>query len=142
MRYDVRTETFIAAPPERVWAELVDFASWSSWNPFIVSMSGEARLGTPVVLKARSPDGRVFGFRSRLDTVVEARELSWTGGVPGVFGGRHWMRLTPVDGGVRFEHGESFRGLVVAIMGAKGMGELVPAYDAMNAALKARVETG
>ena len=141
MKYDIHTETFIAATPERVWAELVDFPSWAEWNPFVISMQGEVRREAPVRLKVRTPDGRVFRFRSRLDTLAERRELSWSGGTPGVFGGRHWMRITPVEGGVRFEHGESFRGLLVAVMGAKGMGALVPAYAAMNAALRARVET-
>jgi hypothetical protein len=140
LKHEIRTEIFIAAAAERVWAELVDFPAWETWNPFVISMQGEVRREAPVSLQVRTPDGRLFRFRSRLDTLAESRELSWSGGTPGVLGGRHWMRLTPVDGGVRFEHGESFAGLLVALMGAKGMNALVPAYEAMNKALKARAE--
>ena len=33
----------INAPPSRVWAVLTDFAAMPGWNPFIRSISGEAK---------------------------------------------------------------------------------------------------
>ena len=36
----IDTETLIQAPPQRVWSVLTDFAAYSQWNPFIVSITG------------------------------------------------------------------------------------------------------
>jgi len=50
----IETTELIAAPPERVWTILTDFASYPDWNPFIVEGSGDAREGERLELKARA----------------------------------------------------------------------------------------
>lgn len=50
----VRTTIDIAAPPERVWSILTDFAAHPQWNPFITAIWGELKTGGG----CRSPPGR------------------------------------------------------------------------------------
>ncbi|WP_083862001.1 SRPBCC family protein [Halogeometricum pallidum] len=42
---EIQTEIEIDAPPETVWEQLTDFASYEQWNPHISRVSGELREG-------------------------------------------------------------------------------------------------
>jgi len=42
MTWHIATEILIQAPPTRVWQVLTDFGAYPQWNPFIVSLQGEA----------------------------------------------------------------------------------------------------
>lgn len=142
MIFAVRTEIQIDAPVAAVWAVLTDFAAYPEWNPFIVRLDGRPEVGRAVRVAAKAPGiDRPLTFRSILDTLEPERELSWSGGVPFVFGGRHWFRLTPQGPSTRLEHGEDFKGVLTRI-GRARMETLPPAYEAMNRALKARAEAG
>lgn len=39
----ITTEIEIAAPPDAVWAVLVDYDRYSEWNPFISKLSGDKK---------------------------------------------------------------------------------------------------
>ena len=75
-----------------------------------------------VALGDRVPRGRsVLRLRGlpipipvKILAVEPGREIRWRGGVPLVFTGEHYFRLTPVGAGTRVEHGEVFRGIVGA----------------------------
>ena len=47
----------IAAPLDRVFAVMIDFASYPRWNPFVIRVDGEARVGAPLALTVRWKGG-------------------------------------------------------------------------------------
>jgi hypothetical protein len=47
----------IAAPIERVWQIMLDTARYGEWNPFVVRIEGEARMGGELMLHVRWPSG-------------------------------------------------------------------------------------
>jgi hypothetical protein len=74
---------------------------------------------------------------------VRPERLSWLGrvGLPGLFDAEHHFFIEQRDdGGVRFHHGERFRGLLLPFMKTMLQRDIRPAFEAMNRALKQRVE--
>jgi hypothetical protein len=138
----LQTELAIAAPVERVWRVLTDFASYPDWNPLIVLARGEARAGARVAFRVRAlPSGPPLRFTATLQR-CDGHRLEWTGGVPLVFRGRHSFRLIDEAGGTRLLHGEEFTGVIARLMGRRGIDRFRPAYEAMNEALARRVAEG
>jgi hypothetical protein len=140
----LHTETFIDAPPERVWRTLTELASYPAWNPLLVEALGEVREGGRLRVKAASPSGsgRRFGFTATVVRVEPARALVWKGGLPGVLHGEHFFHLTPEGEGTRFVQGETFTGLLSLLLPSGLTGKLERAYAGMNEALARRVKAG
>ena len=137
----LRTEILVPAPPERVWAELTDFASFPDWNPLVFEAKGPAEPGAHV--KIRVPNlarpNQVVGITARITRFEPARELSWIGSVPIVFSGEHYWSLRPAPGGTQLEHGERFDGLMPRLWGRRRLESFRPAYERLNVALVERV---
>ncbi|MGY1736207.1 SRPBCC family protein [Geodermatophilus sp. SYSU D00684] len=132
----------IDAPPERVWAELTDLGAYPEWNPFIVRAEGDVVPGARLSLRMQPVGGRVLTIRPRLREVAPARELRWLGrlGVPGLFDGEHAFRLEPAGAGTRLVQEETFRGVLVPLLARSLRRSTLPAFEAMNRALKERAE--
>lgn len=140
----VRTEDFIAAPPEKVWAVLSDFGGYAAWNPLLLEARGRLEVGARVVMRAYPPGGPAWWamrFTATLVRVESPGALEWTGGVPGVLQGRHFFHLTSEGRGTRLVHGEEFRGAATALFGGQRVEAIRSAYAAMNRALAERVRT-
>src|SRR6187401_3031320 len=93
---EIRTEIEISATPAEVWAELVEFPRYPEWNPFIVSLRGETKVGTSLEVTMSLPDSnKEHTFRPRLVKCEEAAELRWLGHLwmKGLFDGEHFFRL-------------------------------------------------
>jgi hypothetical protein len=139
---EVVTEIEIDAPPERVWDVLTDFESFPEWNPFLREADGERTVGSRLKVRIEPPGGRAMTFRPKVIAVEPNRELRWLGRVlvPGLADGEHVFSLeSSTEGRTRFVHREEFRGPLWALL--KGTLERSEeGFDAMNAALKARVE--
>jgi len=137
----IDTVITIDAAPERVWAILTDFARVSSWNPFITSISGDLAPGSHLEVDIEPPGMRAMRFKPRVEVLKPQRELIWLGRafIPGLFDGRHYFRLADDKGGTRFEHGETFRGLLVPLLRGT-FGAIEEGFAAMNAALKRKAE--
>ncbi len=136
------TEVDIHADPRAVWNVLTDLASFHEWNPFIVEASGEITVAGRLELRMSPPGGRSMTFKPKVTEVAAARSLEWLGrlGVPGLFAGRHRFDLEPIDGGTRLIHSEEFTGILVPVF-AKVLDERTKfGFEAMNAAMKERVE--
>ncbi|KAB1186975.1 MULTISPECIES: SRPBCC domain-containing protein [Haloferax] len=143
MARKLTTSTEIDAPPERVWDVLVDFDRYDEWNPFM-RIAGRANMGATLVVRLMPPGGRESVFEPDVIRYEKHREFGWLGHlfVPGLFDGEHQFRLEPLDGGTRtrFEHVETFSG-VLAGLTLRFIGDETKAgFEAMNEALKIRVE--
>lgn len=138
--FRLRTEAFIDAPPDAVWAVLGDFAHYPTWNPLMVEARGRVERGAHVKMKVRPPGrlGRVYGFTATMSRVEPPRALEWTGGIPGLMHGRHYFLLSQEGTGTRLVHGEDFSGVVTWVAGRQ-LKTLQSSYEALNRALAERV---
>ncbi len=138
----IHTEIEIAAPASKVWDILIATDRWSEWNPF-VRMQGHAAVGARVEITLTPPGKSAMRIRPRIVKLDPGHEVRWLGhlGVPGLFDGEHGFRVTPAGAGrCRFEHFETFSGLLRApILWLVG-DSTRRGFEAMNIALKARAE--
>ncbi|GGE57669.1 SRPBCC domain-containing protein [Actibacterium pelagium] len=139
----LKTEVVIDAPPSAVWQTLMQTQDYADWNPFICDLSGELAVGNKISATIRLPESNPMTFSPTILASDPQKELRWVGklGVNGIFDGEHYFTLEPrADGTTLLKHGETFRGLLayplMALIGAKTKA----GFDAMNSALKQRVE--
>jgi hypothetical protein len=139
-----RIETHVDLPacPSAVWEQLTDTAAMGSWNPFITSLSGVLRVGERLKVRVVPVGGRPMTFKPRVTVVEPGERLEWLGtmGMPGLFDGRHSFTLTSAgEGRTRLVQAEEFSGALVPLAG-KMLGKTEAGFEAMNAALLARLE--
>lgn len=138
----IRTECLIPAAPGAVWAVLADFDRYAEWNPLNIKAVGQARPGAkvPMTFLNLSKPGTTIDQVVTVIACEPGRSLAWGGSVPLLFKGRHHFTLTPEGQGTRLLHGEDLRGLIpMTFSKAQIARDFVPAYEALNAALAARV---
>jgi hypothetical protein len=136
---ELGSEIEIEAPADRVWQILTDFEQYPRWNPFLVSVTGEARQG--VQLRARAGG---MTFRPVVQRAVPGRELRWLGRLllQGIFDGEHHFEIEPLsEQRVRFRQSEKFRGVLVPLLWPFIGGSTLRGFQAMNSALKQRAES-
>lgn len=137
------TEVRIDASVERVWSVLADFASYQSWNPFIVDASGEAAIGNRLHLRMQPPGGRAMSFKPRVTAAEPPRLLEWLGkvGIRGLFDGRHRFVLADRDGGTVVTQSEEFTGILVPFVWGSMRERTRSGFEGLNHALKTRAES-
>lgn len=135
-RKTFHVETFIAAPPEKVWAVLTDNQSYPEWNPTFVEVQGPYVQGAKVLNKVRDPGGKVMEMTATVKTLTEAHELRQQGGLPGIITFDHQWLLEPVQGGSEVTQHEVDRGFYLWFWNSDW---IEPAYRRVNEALDARV---
>lgn len=141
---EVHTEIDSAAPPERVGAILMDFATYPQWNPFIKAIVGPLQPGAWLAITIQPAGSKPMRFAAKLLAVTPRCELRWRGRlfVPCVLDGEHRLAITPrPDGTTRFSQGERFSGLLVGLMRSGLTRDTQCGFEAMNEALKARAES-
>ncbi|MBT8163959.1 MAG: SRPBCC domain-containing protein [Acidimicrobiia bacterium] len=138
------TSIDIDASPERVWEVLMDFEAYPGWNPFITSIEGDQRVGGRLKARLSPPGGKGMTFKPTVQVFEEGTELTWLGRLvmPGIFDGRHTLRVEPREGGSRFIQRERFTGILAGLM-MRFIGEdTEKGFHLMNGALKERAEAG
>ena len=139
------SEIDIDAGPAEVWAVLTDLTAYDEWNPFIVHADGTARIGDRLTLRMRPAGGRTGTFRPTVLESSAGSRLRWLGrlGIPGVLDAEHTFTIDArPDGGTRLRQDEEFRGVLVPFLARSLDRGTLPAFHAMNQALKQRVEHG
>jgi hypothetical protein len=141
MRHEIRTEIDIEAPPEQVWAHLVDLPAWADWNPFITSAAGSPEVGRRLTLRMQGPGGRGMTLRPTVTDASRNAAFEWLGhlGVPGIFDGRHRFELSATDTGTRLVQRESFGGVLIRPLRRWLDGGARAGFEAMNDALRRRI---
>jgi hypothetical protein len=123
MSKELFSSTEIDAPAEQVWAILTDFAGFKSWNPFVVDARGHAEVGSQLTLRMQ-PVGWLGRFR-----------------VPGLFDADHSFVVKPLGAScTALVQREQFSGLLVPFFRRSLDRGTLPAFEAMNAALKDQAE--
>ena len=138
MATSIQTQIVIQAPKEKVWQVLMDFEKYPDWNPFILSITGEAKTGCKIAVKFEE-----MTFKPKVKIVEENSTFEWLGHllIPGIFDGRHRFELIDNgDGTTTFKQSENFKGILVLLIKKKLVRDFQPKFEAMNEALKKRVE--
>ena len=110
-RKTFHVEAVIAAPPEVVWAVLVDTSSYPDWNPVFVEVEGTYAEGAKLLNKVRDPSGNLLEMTATVTTLVPARELRQKGGIPGFLTFDHQWLLEAVPDGTKIVQHEVDRGI-------------------------------
>ncbi|MEL0150590.1 MAG: SRPBCC domain-containing protein [Rhodobiaceae bacterium] len=131
-----RAEITIAAPPEKVWAVLMDTQSYPDWNPTFVAVSPPYALGAKISSRVVKPDGSFIDMTPTVKTLRANRELGQGGGVPGILTYHHKWLLEPVAGGTHVRQIDVDRGGFLWFWDSSWV---EPAYQRANEALAARV---
>src|SRR5437667_12886986 len=94
---ELRTEIEIDAPPERVWAVLIDFEKFPDWNPFIRRSHGNWLVGSRLDVLLGASGTRPMRLRPTGQAGVPHRGLRWLGrlGLPWLFDGQHALQIGP-----------------------------------------------
>lgn len=136
---ELRTETDIAAPVDRVWHILMDFDGFPRWNPFIRSVHGRPEVGSQLDVEIGPSGSRGMRFRPKITSVVPNREFRWMGhvGFRGLFDGEHIFELKSLGAaGTRFVQRERFRGVLVPFMARRLEKSVRRGFEEMNRALR------
>ncbi len=138
-RLETRIDT--DASPKEVWAVLMDFDSYPEWNPMIVSLKGEAKVGAKLRNTIALKPGRQMSFKPTVVEYDPGRRFGWKGklGPGGLFDGLHRFEVQPSATGATFIHSEEFSGLLPPLLGGV-LRATHKAVIAMNEALVAEVE--
>ena len=138
----VTAAAWIDAPPRAVWAVLTDLDRYPEWNPLFPRATGDLAVGRRVTLRSARDGGRSTTIRPRVTVVTPETELRWAGHLPGsiLVAGEHSFTLKPGNGGTLIMQRGAFRGFMVRFSG-HALDRAEAGFQALNGALKARVET-
>jgi hypothetical protein len=115
----IETKVNIDARPEEVWDVLMDFPSYPSWNPMVVELAGDARLGERLEVTIAMKGGRRMRFTPTVVEYEQGRRFGWLGRVlvRGLFDGLHRFEIEANGATTTFVHSEEFRGLLPPLLG-------------------------
>jgi hypothetical protein len=133
----------IDCSPARVWEVLTDLGAYPQWNPFVVRAEGRIEVGSRLSLRMQPVGARAVSLRPTVLDAVEGSHLRWRGRlwIRGLFDAEHDFRVEALDGGrSRLTQNERFTGLLAPVMSRSLDRHTLPAFEAMNAALKLRAE--
>lgn len=141
---EVRAEVEIAAPAERVWQVMTNFAAYPNWNPLFRRIEGRAKTDSHLVVRLEPTGARGFTGKGRVIRVDAPRELHWQGShlpVPGLFQCQFACSVEPMPGQrTKLTLSDKFSGLLVSMMAGYLDNSVAPALDAMAQAVKERAE--
>jgi uncharacterized protein YndB with AHSA1/START domain len=131
----------IQAPPERVWAVLVDGPAWSSSDSGVDALEGRIAPGETITIRSKAAPGRAFPVK--VTTFEPGSRLVFSGGMPlGLFKGvRTYSLAAGPDGATTFRMREEYSGPLLGMMW-RSMPDLGPSFSQFANGLKRQVEGG
>lgn len=139
----ITTEVEINAPASAVWDILADTGEYAKWNPFVKHLSGDLIVGNRLEVTIQPENNAPMDFNPLVLASNPDQELRWLGhlGFKGIFDGEHYFILEETAKGTTiFHHGETFSGMLSYVLLPLIGTDTENGFNAMNAALKARVE--
>ncbi len=141
----ISTAIVIDAPVSSVWRVLGDTAKYGEWNPFIRSLTGDIRSGGRIQVTLDVPDQGTTNYDAKLLGLIVDHELRWEYSlpIPRMFVGKHKLIIDAMGSGrTRLRHEEDLSGLLIGPLTASYIEHKREGFEAMNVALKKRVEAG
>jgi len=136
----IRTAVEINAPKEEVYAVLADIDRYPDWNPYHRKIEGEFVEGAALTVYVLRPDGKEVEVPPHMMRIVENQEVTWGGGIKGVFYGVHSFILETTSGGnTLLKHNEDFSGFAITFADLPP-DVIADGYHQMNIALKKLIE--
>ena len=129
-------EVSVPAPPEQVWAVLMDTSSYPEWNPVFIKVDGQYQAGKTVKSTVRPPTGKDLHIDAKVLTVSPNRELRQFGGMTGLLTFDHQWLLESTDEGTKVIQHEVDKGLFMWFWDSSW---IEPSYTDVSEALKQRV---
>lgn len=140
---EIETEIQIDSSADQVWDTLVTVDDYGNWNPFIRRVRGPLSQGSRIRVELTPPGAPGMTVLPRLTRVTPPREIEWVGRlwVRGLFDGRHRFEIEQIaPGRTCLRQSERFSGILVPLMWPSIKARTRAGFEAMNKALKRRVE--
>ncbi len=136
----IRTAIEIDAPRDEVYEVLAHIESYPEWNPYHRKIEGELKEGADLIVYVTRPDGVEVEVPPHVIRIVEDKEITWGGGIKGIFYGEHRFLLESTETGTTvLRHDEDFSGFAVGFADLPP-GVIADGYHQMNMALKKKLE--
>lgn len=139
MAKEIRTQIIIKAKPDKIWSVLTDFENYPKWNPFIKSISGDARIGNQITVSISPTGGKGMTFNPTVLEFSPNKEFRWIGNLffKGLFDGEHKFELIDNGNGTTtFVHSEKFQGILVGLFKKQLETTTKNGFEMMNESLK------
>ena len=148
MERKIKTDIVVDAPPQIVWAHLVDLPRYEQWNPFIRTASGTIAMNESITVTPDMGEGWIYRvkdmtFHPTIREFEPGKRFAWTGNHihMAVFSDKHVFELQPLDDGrTRLVHNQHFYGVAGALVAAISGEDVRAGFTRMNRALKTLVE--
>ena len=140
---EIRTEIELYSCVSAAWKVLTDFSAFRTWNPVIIQIIGEARLGEKLKISVRTSKGKNRIYRPTITKLEENHELRWKGKsfIPGFLNGERIFIFQEISRDhIRLLHSELFSGFGTIIAGRRLIEDVESNLQQMNSAFKKRVE--
>ena len=142
---EIRTEIELHSCVSAAWKVLTDFSTFHTWNPVIIQIIGEARLGEKLKISVRTSKGKNRIYKPTITKLEEDHELRWKGKsfIPGFLSGERIFIFQEISRDyTRLVHSELFSGFGTIIAGRRLIEDVESNLQQMNSAFKKRVEHG
>ncbi|MDR0264741.1 MAG: SRPBCC domain-containing protein [Sphingobacterium sp.] len=134
----VYTEIIIEASAEEIWTNLLNFAEYDRWNPYIKSIEGNAKKDEFLIVQFPT-----VKMKTKVNDIIEKHMLSWKGKmvINGLLDSIHVFRITKIsENCCLFEQYETFKGIMTSFLARKIKTSAQADFTKMNTALKRKCE--
>ncbi len=136
----IRTVIELDATKEKVYNVLADLESYPKWNPYHRKVEGKFEEGAELTIHVLRPDGKKVEVPPHMMRIVKNKEITWGGGVRGIFYGVHSFKLeSGTQGKTLLRHDEDFSGIAISFADLPP-DVIADGYHQMNMALKSLLE--
>jgi len=115
---NIHTEITLDAPFERVSELLADTSLYPQWHPLFPQVSGEMRVGAPLVITVALPEIKPFSVRATIREAVHGHRLDWRYAyrLPALFSWAYAYEIAELERGrVKFVQDSTYAGLLAPL---------------------------
>ena len=137
---EIKTEIDISAPPAKVWDIITNINDWQKWSPIINASQGESNIGSKLSITMISKEEGKDGpkYNPVITELKEPNYFAWQAHMMAgfIFTNGKIIELKETSTGTHLTHTETFKGLMVPLMGGHIENGVPPMLNSMNQALK------